>query len=345
MISMRKTYFKKILQLLDELEHNELSLKETTKMLYAELMQLQYDIHSDELFDLVMFLIKQHCLLQFHFAIDLNPVSTIYARSSLHSDIEAMAAFEMFITSHLKDYQNLLQGNHWYHEKQLSQMFEDRILDILLQTSLFEKQEDQYRIRLSLRKNLSMIINEYQTRSSLYLSSVLLAKFTDSIIPHSSEIEYRNEDRSMVNYSYQKDILTTIPKRGIPSNRDITKALQSFYKDTLFHEFEHQCPLCHIHLPHMLIASHIKPFRDCAHIYEPIDHNNGLLLCRNHDYLFDQGYFSFNDDGSLLMCDEFMQHEPFDAFNIKKDFKLPNRYLSEERKAFLAYHRKNIYKK
>ena len=61
MISMRKTYFKKILQLLDELEHNELSLKETTKMLYAELMQLQYDIHSDELFDLIKFLIKQHC--------------------------------------------------------------------------------------------------------------------------------------------------------------------------------------------------------------------------------------------------------------------------------------------
>lgn len=89
----------------------------------------------------------------------------------------------------------------------------------------------------------------------------------------------------MLNYKYKQTILSIIPRRGIPHDRDETKALQSFYKDTLFHEFDHACPLCGINIPHMLIASHIKPFRDCAHIYEAIDHNNGLLLCRNHDYL------------------------------------------------------------
>jgi predicted restriction endonuclease len=66
------------------------------------------------------------------------------------------------------------------------------------------------------------------------------------------------------------------------------------------HEFDHQCPICGTNIPAMLIASHIKPFRDCAHIFECADHNNGLLLCRNHDYLFDQGYFSLNEDGTPI---------------------------------------------
>ncbi|MDI6678271.1 HNH endonuclease [Bacillus wiedmannii] len=29
--------------------------------------------------------------------------------------------------------------------------------------------------------------------------------------------------------------------------------------------------------------------------------NNGLLLCPNHDALFDKGYISFGDDGEILI--------------------------------------------
>ena len=45
-----------------------------------------------------------------------------------------------------------------------------------------------------------------------------------------------------------------------------------------------------------------KPFRDCAHIYETATHDNGLLLCRNHDFLFDQGYIMFlTSDGTIII--------------------------------------------
>lgn len=96
----------------------------------------------------------------------------------------------------------------------------------------------------------------------------------------------------------------------------------------------------------MLIASHIKPFRDCAHLYEPIDNNNGLLLCRNHDYLFDQGYISFNDDGFLLISKELKKTRSYrEMYHLPLNFKLDERLLTKERKLFLQYHRSHIFRR
>lgn len=52
-----------------------------------------------------------------------------------------------------------------------------------------------------------------------------------------------------------------------------------------------------------LRASHIKPWRASTN-FEKLDGNNGLLLSPHIDHLFDQGYISFGDDGSLLVSPE-----------------------------------------
>ncbi len=148
----------------------------------------------------------------------------------------------------------------------------------------------------------------------------------------------------MIDYKYKNIIHGIIPRKGIPHDRDETKALQVFYKDTLFHEFDHSCPICGINIPHMLIASHIKPFRDCAHIYEAIDHDNGLLLCRNHDYLFDQGYFTFDENGYIIFSEELLEKDNLDsAYSLRKNYRLAECYLSENRMKFMAYHREFIF--
>lgn len=343
---MKKAILKRILLILDDIEHDGIDLNKAKDVVYNHLKQNQFLISRDDVNEIISLLFKHQCIKSFQLGIDLGAVATIYARSNLNSDIEALACFEMFIKNeHVsKSYQVLLKDDLWYSKETLINYLGKDLFDMQCQTSLYDTQNERYRLRSSLRIALKQILKEYDTRKSFYVSSTLLARFADSIIPELQDSEYRNMDKEITNYDYKNDILNVLPKCGIPSNRDVTKALQTFYKDTLFHEFDHQCPICNIHLPHMLIASHIKPFRDCAHIYEPIDHNNGLLLCKNHDYLFDQGFFSFLDDGSVFMCDELLNHEPFDAFHIPKDFKLPKRYLSKERKAFLAYHRQNIYK-
>ena len=48
-----------------------------------------------------------------------------------------------------------------------------------------------------------------------------------------------------------------------------------------------------------LIASHIKPWRDCDH-QERLDGANGLLLSPHIDKLFDRHWISFDRDGHLL---------------------------------------------
>ena len=52
-----------------------------------------------------------------------------------------------------------------------------------------------------------------------------------------------------------------------------------------------------------LIASHIKPWRDCDH-QERLDGANGLLLSPHIDKLFDRHWISFDRDGKLIW-----QHE------------------------------------
>ncbi|MDQ7864888.1 HNH endonuclease signature motif containing protein [Peribacillus frigoritolerans] len=73
---------------------------------------------------------------------------------------------------------------------------------------------------------------------------------------------------------------------------------QSSFKSALLYE-EKKCKLCGVTDSRFLIASHIKPWSQ-SNNYERLDKNNGLLLCPNHDALFDKGYISFKEDGSIF---------------------------------------------
>ena len=53
------------------------------------------------------------------------------------------------------------------------------------------------------------------------------------------------------------------------------------------------------HAEAVLIASHIKPWKDSDE-NERLDIDNGLLLCPNHDKAFDRGYISFDDNGLII---------------------------------------------
>ena len=171
------------------------------------------------------------------------------------------------------------------------------------------------------------------------------ALYTRDIYRAKKKLEMRNTELKMIHYEHKEVILDIMNTMGIPVDRDESKELQTFFKDCLFNEFNHCCAICGIHLPQMLIASHIKPFRDCAHVYEAMDNNNGLLLCRNHDYLFDQGYISFDEQGQVLLCAELLRDPHFKAYGVTPSLRLIERYLTQSRVEFLKYHKKNYFKK
>jgi len=122
--------------------------------------------------------------------------------------------------------------------------------------------------------------------------------------------------------------------------------LHLLYKIQLFEESESLdvfnnkkvCFLEKLEYP-ILIASHIKPFIE-ADETEEYDHNNGLLLSRTIDSLFDgrkgkPPYISFNDDGSIIFSERLAE----DVKEFWKEYQLENIILNDKRKEYLAYHR------
>lgn len=259
--------------------------------------------------------------------LDLFPSTVIFARSKLQGKVEALAAFEMCIRN--SKFETIFQT-----QKAPTAFLPKEILSFLKQTILLSDQQ----LNPFLREDAFRILSEDHS----FFSETLNVLYTKELFETGDHGPYKNQSKSMISFVNKAFILENIPKKGIPESRDCTKALQTFFKDTLMHEFDHECPICHINLSHMLIASHIKPFRDCAHIYEPAVHDNGLLHCRNHDYLFDQGYISFDDKGHLLISPLIKDPK---RFHLPSNFILDTKWMTPQRKQFMAYHRKHLFRK
>lgn len=83
-----------------------------------------------------------------------------------------------------------------------------------------------------------------------------------------------------------------------------------------------------------LVASHIKPFVKSSE-EESYDPENGLLLSQNMDGLFDKGYISFNDDGSIILSDKL---DP-ELRDYLSKYVLDGVFVGAKRKEYLNYHR------
>ena len=114
--------------------------------------------------------------------------------------------------------------------------------------------------------------------------------------------------------------------------------LQRVYKAKLKDESDQKCMIEDLKYP-SLIASHIKPYINCDE-KEAFDRENGLLLSRNMDILFDKGNISFEDNGKIKI------HSKLDD-NLKaklQEYKLLPEYITEKRLEYISYHRDNIFK-
>jgi putative restriction endonuclease len=105
---------------------------------------------------------------------------------------------------------------------------------------------------------------------------------------------------------------------------------------------ENRCRLTGVNNPAFLMASHIKPWRLCTSTSERLDGNNGLFLTPHVDLLFDRGYISFQDNGTIMvspridMCDLNL----LGLINCAGKAVGP---FTPEQCVYLAYHRANIF--
>jgi len=102
---------------------------------------------------------------------------------------------------------------------------------------------------------------------------------------------------------------------------------------------EQRCRITGVEVPSLLLASHIKPWKDCDNV-ERLDGANGLMLAPHVDKLFDLGWISFKNDGGLLVAAEAIP--VLHAWNI--DPLMSVGPFSIPQSTYLEYHRSVVFK-
>lgn len=112
---------------------------------------------------------------------------------------------------------------------------------------------------------------------------------------------------------------------------------QSLFRENVLNN-QKKCRVTGVGDKHLLIASHIKPWRQCTDM-ERVDPDNGLALSPHIDKLFDKGWISFEDNGDMLISKRV--ESALDMWKIDKTKNVG--CFSKRQAAYLAYHRKNIF--
>lgn len=114
---------------------------------------------------------------------------------------------------------------------------------------------------------------------------------------------------------------------------------QGVFREALLNELP-ICPITGCNEPQLLIASHIKPWRDSTN-QERLDPKNGFLFTPSIDKLFDKGFISFSNEKTILISDK-LSTSNREALNLITDTKYPNLVI-DGREEYLNYHRENIF--
>lgn len=122
--------------------------------------------------------------------------------------------------------------------------------------------------------------------------------------------------------------------------------LQRVYKSALedesmayFGSLVPRCMVTGIAFP-VLIASHIKPYQH-SDAKEQFDPDNGLLLNRNIDSLFDLGYVTFSPDGYIIPS----RYLDGGVLSYIGGARIYDGFINDRRMYYMGYHRANVFEK
>ncbi len=164
----------------------------------------------------------------------------------------------------------------------------------------------------------------------VFESELLIAKFSNTTIEESSQINL--------------DVI----KEGLDREAVVKQRVnQNFFRAAILSAYNNKCCISGLHLPELLIASHIVPWS--KDINNRLNPRNGLCLNALHDKAFDKGYITITPDYKVKVSQNLSEHQQNDAirdFFFKfADVKivLPDKFLPH--RDFLDYHNNIIFKK
>lgn len=167
-----------------------------------------------------------------------------------------------------------------------------------------------------------------------------------------SGVWYGNPEVNAKVFDYIKDYSNDYEERIENVERDLDSVVgderdaivkvrvnQDRFREGLLKKYHSKCCLCGVDDRSLLVASHIKPWAKSDE-HEKLDLANGLLLCPNHDKLFDGGYISFDEDGEIIISDKISSNSKI-FMNVHADMKIE---VTEDNADYIRYHRNNIFR-
>jgi len=155
---------------------------------------------------------------------------------------------------------------------------------------------------------------------------------------HARQIQLDEISRDLIYDEVDLSILQNSLIHRSTAGTDITKLMKTRVSQGAFRRLllleRHQCLLCDITTTSVLRASHIKEWSKSSR-EERIDAANGLLLCANHDALFDRHLISFNPNTGNICISDYISTEQKAALHISDEFNLP---LNERMKNYMKIH-------
>lgn len=142
---------------------------------------------------------------------------------------------------------------------------------------------------------------------------------------------------------YENDIEIQLRHlEGDPEGIQITKSRrgQGIFKANV-RLIENHCRVTGLDNIRHLRASHIKPWAD-SNNDEKLDGFNGLLLSPHVDHLFDRGFISFQNSGSLLIS-SMLSLDVLSKWSISSEVQVGG--FSKRQQSYLEFHRDSVFQK
>lgn len=124
---------------------------------------------------------------------------------------------------------------------------------------------------------------------------------------------------------------------------------QSFFRQTILMDYGGACCITGLCIPALLIASHIKPWKDSDPQTERTNPQNGLCLNALHDRAFDRGLITITTDYRVVVSKQIKDFYRVDVVqeNFKKydgaKIELPEKFLPARQ--FIEFHNEHIFER
>lgn len=141
-----------------------------------------------------------------------------------------------------------------------------------------------------------------------------------------------DDSQNLIEYLSSQEVSPTSKKEMLER-----RIAQQIFRNRIMEFWGHRCAITGASA--FVIASHIKPWA-VANDEERVSLHNGLALSPNYDKSFDLGFISFDENGRILISNDFKKQAPL--LGIADHVILPK--YSPFHDNFMKYHRNNIYR-